>query len=74
MQPAPAAAHRPQQERLTAGEKHVEAFGLELLQHRVRVRPVAGAVLHAGDGARIRFQQPLDQREGDRDARDLWMW
>ena len=66
-----AAAQGGEQERLAAGE-NVEAVRLEALEHRLRVAPVARAVLHAGDRARIAREQPLDEREADRHLRHGW--
>src|SRR6267142_2354288 len=60
-----ASAHVGEQEGLAARE-HVEAPGRERVQHRLRVAPVARAVLHAGHDARVGLEQPLDEPERDR--------
>src|SRR4030095_13120940 len=50
-----------EQKRLAPGE-HIEAAGLELLERRARVVPVAGAVLDGCDRARIAAGQQGAQR------------
>src|SRR5205085_6701261 len=49
------------EEEALASREHVEAARRERVEHRLRVGPIARAVLHPGDRTRIRGEQAGDQ-------------